>query len=426
MSTLNFELNAISINDLSIILPNSKGNGISIKYLFEQLNIYENIISPVIMGSILMVDTYGISTQLRTGSCYIEMDLSKGQKGEEKLQYKKTFRIYKQERRESKTINSELYLFYFCSEELIISEQTRVSRHYNNTYSEIATNILQKYLNVKTQEKELFISKTKGTKDIVIPALKPFDALYWCASRCVNRNNIPDILFFENKYGFNFISLDDLIKNKAVVLNFNAKNTAEDDDIGNFLGVKSSEIMSQFNLIESIKTGTYSGSVYGFDLITGSFTITPISSEYYSKNSLLNDELLIPSINSTNDGEAPDAKRTLLVTDSKYNQSNYAKKNSPNNNLHEPEFALAHKSAVFSFLNNKKMKLAVPGNFGLTIGMLVDLKYPKRGNITEKKQLDASFAGRHMILAIRHMVTPEIHETFLEISSNSDLSQEQG
>lgn len=423
MASVNFELNAISINELSIIIPTDKGpEKLSIRGIMEQIDLYENIVSPVIMGSIVVVDTIGISKALSTGSCYIHMNLSKDDQNKNLLNYEKTFRIYKQEKRQSKAARSETYIFYFCSDELIVSEQTRVSKSYDDSYSKVAENILKNYLKVNNDK--IQISPSKGIKHIVVPSLKPLDALVWCAHRAINEKNIPDFLFFENKFGFNFASLSSLFKSTPVDLHFSVKNIAQGiNDPQNLFGVKTSEVVSQFNLLESVKKGTYASSIYGFDLITRSFFKQNINNTYYDKTELLNKNKSIPiSQNGIDPSTANDSKRTLIVTDSLYSQSDYAKEKAPNSNLHSPEFSLAHKTAVLSFLSNKKMKILLPGNFSLTIGMIANLKYPKKGELQKGKELDYSFSGKHMIFAIRHIITPQIHETILEVTANSDVS----
>lgn len=421
MASLDQEYNAFSIEDLSLVyLSGNDAKSINIKNLLERLEITENIISPVVMGSLLIIDTFGLAKILRTGSCMISLSVSRT--GRDDFVLRRNFRIYKQDKRKGKSPNSESYLLYFCSEELILSEQTRVSRGYNDTYSEIASNILRNYLNVPNGK--CIISDTDGVKNLVIPSLRPLDALAWCATRAVNYQNIPDILFFENKNGFNFISLSDLYGQNSVPINFSIKNIAiGTDSKSEFLGAKNSEIVRQFNLLESIRKGTYASSIFGYDLITGTFFRQDIRSDYYRRNATLNNQKIVPTVSNRSGNfadESFDSKRTILVTDSQYRLSNYATRNSPNNNLHEPEFSLAHRSAVLSFLTTKKMKILLPGNFNLSVGMLVDLNYPKRGNISEDEQNDLSFSGRQLILAVRHVITPSQHETAIEVASDSE------
>lgn len=422
MASLDQEFSSFSIDDLSVLCEESgRQKTLNVKGLVEQLEITENIVSPVVTGSLLITDTFNVAKLLRTGSCFLKMRLSKT--GGDAFVYEKVARIYKQEKRKPASPNSELSVLYFCSEELILSEQSRISRGYKDTYANIAKNILTDFLSV--EEENQIISETNGIKNIAIPSLKPLDSLFWCASRAVNQKNIPDVLFFENKNGFNFISLSDLFAQDSVPINFSVKNVAEgEDQKSELFGAKTSQITKQFNLIESIKKGAYSGSIYGFDLITRTFFKQQIKSEYYDdKATRLNSKPIVPFVSNkkgTFANEAYDAKRTVLVTDSQFFNSNYAKKNYPTAKLHSPEYSFGHRSSIMSFLTTKKMKLMLPGNFDLTIGMILDLKYPKRGNLREGDELDTSFSGKHMIVAVRQIIRPTQHDTVLEIASDSD------
>jgi hypothetical protein len=55
--------------------------------------------------------------------------------------------------------------------------------------------------------------------------------------------------------------------------------------------------------------------------------------------------------------------------------------------------------------------------------MLVNLKYPKRGKIDQDQQLDYTFSGKHLIVAVRHIIDPGKHETVIEVASDSDLDE---
>ena len=147
MASLDQEFSSFSIDDLSLICEESgRQKVLNIKGLVEQLEITENIVSPVITGSLLVTDTFGLAKLLRTGSCFLRIKLSKT--GNDDFLFEKTVRIYKQEKRKASTPNSELSIMYFCSEEFILSEQSRVSRGYNDTYTNIAKNILVDFLSI--------------------------------------------------------------------------------------------------------------------------------------------------------------------------------------------------------------------------------------------------------------------------------------
>ena len=391
MPALDQEYSSFSIRTLDIVFLDDSGNenSFSVRGIMEQLEITENIISPVITGSIIIKDTSSISRIVKTGSAFLRMSLSKF---DDKFLYEKTARIYKQEKRKLSNQTSEKFILYFCSEEMILSEQSRVSRGYTDTYSNIAKSIFTDFLEV-SQDK-ISISESNGVKNTVVPSLKPFDALYWCANRAVNAKDIPDFLFFENKEGF--------------------------------IGAKSSEIGSQFNLLENIKKGTYASTIYGYDLITGTMFRQEIGNKYYDKRTKLNSATNIPYVSNKKrvmPDNAFESKRMMVVTDSQFNLSKYTQRKAVTTKLQSPEFSLAHRTALLTFISTKRSKVLLPGNFGLTIGMLVNLKFPKRGKVGSDEQLDYTSSGKHLIVAVRHVIDPSKHETVIEVCSDSDLEE---
>lgn len=424
MPALDQEYSSFSIKTLDIVFLDSTGaeKFFSIRGIMEQIEITENIISPVITGSVIVKDTSSIARIVKSGSSFIKLSLSKF---DDKFVYERTARIYKQERRKLSNQTSERFILYFCSDEMILSEQSRVSRGYTDTYTNIAKNIFTDFLDIP--EDQLSLSQSIGVKNMVIPSLKPFDALYWCANRAVNSKEIPDFLFFENKEGFNFVSLDELFSQESLNILFTAKNTIVDgENKEGFLGAKSSEVVSQFNLLDNIKKGTFASSIYGYDIITGTLFRQEISNTYYDKRNKLNTSTNVPYISNKKSVFADvafESKRTVLVTDSQFNLSRYTQRKINSPKLQNPEAALAHRSALLSFISTKKMKILLPGNFGLTIGMLVNLKYPKRGKIDQDQQLDYTFSGKHLIVALRHIIDPTKHETVIEVCSDSDLDE---
>ena len=66
------------------------------------------------------------------------------------------------------------YRLHFCSPELLTNERVRVSRTLQGTYSDMVKDILKNDL--KTT-KNIEIEETEDLKHIVVPNMRPFDAI---------------------------------------------------------------------------------------------------------------------------------------------------------------------------------------------------------------------------------------------------------
>jgi hypothetical protein len=63
-----------------------------------------------------------------------------------------------------------------------------------------------------------------------------------------------------------------------------------------------------------------------------------------------------------------------------------------------------------------------PGNFIFSSGFNVDLKGFNLSMVSKGDSKDVSTNGRYIIIAARHMIKPQLHQTLLEIASESTNS----
>ena len=115
------------VNEISIV---TKGGSIQVTGIFEELNIFDSLMLPVLSGNILIADSIGLSGKLLfDGSEVIQIDITKDEDGQIAA-FKQAFRIYKQTDRRNLNQNSEKYILHFVSDELMFSDQQRVNQSY--------------------------------------------------------------------------------------------------------------------------------------------------------------------------------------------------------------------------------------------------------------------------------------------------------
>jgi hypothetical protein len=176
----------------------TKFGNIDIVGVYQEINIYDGMFMPCMRGEIVIIDAIGLTSKLSLdGSEYIQIEISKSDESGSTL-FNKTFRIYKQSNRENINLTSEIYILHFASEEMIFSEQKKITQSFNGTYTDIVNVVLDIYLKVPLSRRSL-IEKSKGIHSIVIPNLSPLDAIDWLCKRAVNSENLPSFFFFEKK-----------------------------------------------------------------------------------------------------------------------------------------------------------------------------------------------------------------------------------
>ena len=186
------------VNEIIVV---TKAGPIDITSIYIELNVHDSILLPAMSGSVLIVDSIGLTGKLLfDGSESILINISKDINSD-RASFKKAFRVYRQSNRKNVNQNSESYVLHFVADELIYSDQQKINQSFEDSYSNIADNILTDYL--KVPKKQLAIHEpTSGIRKVIIPNLRPLEAIQWCAKRSLDTQNSPNFLFYNNIVGY--------------------------------------------------------------------------------------------------------------------------------------------------------------------------------------------------------------------------------
>lgn len=415
-----------SLNELSIV---TKKGVLDISKIYEEINIFDSILSPVMSGTISINDSVGISSKLIfDGSEVLLVNIGKDTDSAA-FRLKKAFRIYKQSERKNLTQNSETYNLEFVSDEFIFSDQQRINQSYKSTYTDIVQKILTNYLKAPSTKLNGIFEKTSGIRDIVIPNLKPLEAIEWCAKRSVDEKKSPNYVFFENNLGYNYVSLSTLLSQDQLFnIKFSAKNMNETTAVNDLLSPRSYEVISQTDKIQQTRSGVNAGTFIGFDPITRSIGTKKIGFEDHY-NAMKHGNKTPNLAQSTNRGgelatEAYNSKKTVSIFGANRKNSNYVKKYDPTSisKVETQEDFVFQRKAVLTNLMNKKIKLVMPGNFQLTSGFNLNMRVPDFSikESGDDANEDRGLSGKYLIVASRHIIGFEKHETIIEVATTSN------
>jgi len=412
------------INEIVIM---TKVGPIDISGIFEEINIFDSLMMPVMSGNILIKDSIGLSGKLLfDGSESILIDIVKSEKSEI-ASFKKAFRIFKQSNRKEDGLNSEAYTLDFVSDELMYSDQQRINQSYENTYTEIVKKILIDYLKVSPNNLGGYFDNTSGLRKIVIPNLRPLEAIQWCAKRSVDVNRSPNFMFYQNLTGYNFVTLSKLLTQEDILdITFEMKNQKDNNAINEMGGARTIEVVKQTDGIEKTRSGVNAGKFIGFDPITRTVGVKNIGfGDHYNKMKHSNENPNISIIDNrggVKNIEAFDSKKSVSFFSTARQYSNYIKKYDPTSISKDDntEEYIFQRKAILTNLMSKRLKLVMPGNFQLTSGFNVNVIAPNFG-IKEKggDNNDPSISGKYIIVASRQIIGYDKHETILEVASSS-------
>jgi len=409
----------------------STGAVIDVRLILDEINIYEDILSPVITGNIILHDSNDlINKSPITGFEYFSVEFEKPSSSQK---YSKIFRIYKLTDRKRINAQNEMFVLHFCSEELLINELSRVSKTYQSkTIDSIVRDIARNYLKIDSKKIPTSqIHPTVGTHSIVIPNWNPFFAINWLSRMAIHSiYSSPSYVFFEDRDGFHFTPLELLSQGTPIRdvlvsprnLGFETDKSEPDlETSGKTL--YEWEMPCGFDIIQNISSGMYSGSVITIDPVRqriGSMNLS--SSEMFKKTKHLNDKNMTSNLmtrrGTTLEGEFNSLLRmyptTLGHDNLKYGGlSGVALPN-------KVEQWLIQRNMYLSLLHSSRVNISMPGDTEFRVGQVLNAKFPSfiMPDITEK-QLDKLYSGKYFIAALRHSLNRQTHMCYLELAKES-------
>jgi hypothetical protein len=413
--------------------------GFDIRSIFEELNIFDNLLMPCMSGNIVIRDAIGFATKMQfDGSEYIEIDILKDSNNPGSMFFKKRFVIYKLTDRKELNQKSEIYTLHFVSEEYILSEQKKIRQSYTGTHFDMVVKILNNHLQVPYETiidgKKSGIANmepTKGNHNFVVPNLSPFDAIQTITKRAISEAGTPDYLFWQTQIGYNFMSLGTLLSYEPFYkITYGTKNISELNGETNIsdevYGARDIKIISQFNMAENIQSGVYAGKFIGFDPLTRTVQVQEMSFDkiYGLTKKHANDSAINTNVfnkEGTIATQMYDSRVTLYPFQEKRKESKYLKEKDSKSitYIDDSHNYILQRKVIFANLMQRRIKLTLPGNFSLASGNNAELEIPNRFIEQGVDGVDESLSGKYIITGVRHIIRFDKHETVIEVATDS-------
>jgi hypothetical protein len=421
-----------SVNSLNLIMAN--GSKIELKKLMIEMSYYEDIYSFVVSGYIQVLDAQGFGELLTlSGNEFIEINVSKTNNPINGIN--RIFRVYKMGAKiPTGNQNAEVYNLYFCSEEMLLSEQNKVSKSYRGTkISDIITNIVKDIgpagqLRVN-DVRVINIEETMGIYDFIVPKLKPFEAISWLSNyarpAAAGPTGGADMLFFETKDGFYFRSLQSMFsdsvyaeyKYEAENLNKNTQNL--NDKITNVIDY---EITKPYDILNEINSGTFANRIITIDPLTRKVNVKDFSYSDYTGKSLNKGDVAGELKNRTGKTQSQSAEGVLKLAFGNSNQTKvpYIKQQGGVAKDIFIENYVPNRTAQISLANYTTLKAVIPGDPGITAGRTINfdlLTLKPDLNVREKNKF---YSGKYLVSAVRHSIASAgSYQTILELTKDS-------
>ena len=444
-----------------IVLVSHDGNAIAMRDMVIELNIYESIYKNALTGTLVIFDTQNLIQSLpMQGTERLMFKLSTpGTKNNSNLTIDATettgnpFHIYKLSDRKELKEGVESYVLHFCSREMFRNMRHKVSKAYNG---ELSTSVVQIYTDESKLDgkKQLKIEPTRNQDKIVVPNIRPFDAINMLATKALSKNGkSAGYLFYETTKSFYFRSVENMMatqslfpRDEEIEINYSPKNvglgTGKKGASGeyNLYNVDNYSFHQHFNTAFNTMAGTYGSNIITHNIYDKSYNITNYNfhdsfhEEYHAaKGTRRGSQSNYPvsrtpiSLELTDDGsrqkaisDYPESYTVLLPTTRYLHNENTGIFGT------DPEsegYTEARRISRTNQTNNTNvLNIELPGHSYLEAGDVIKFNLPSqepgkgvhRGTI-----LDEHHSGRYLITKLRHQVAKEGYAIIIECIKDS-------
>lgn len=403
------QIKEVQFNSLNGQTANVTGQVVAIE-------IYEDLFSPFMTASIIMRESVDyINLFPFVGEEFVDIeivtpDIDRNIKGR--------FYIYKITDREYTKEKEVVYAVKAISQEFLTDSNSKISKSFSGNISEIAKGLLEKDgLNTR---KRVNVDPSTNTTKFVANFWNPTECLYYISSQAVDAENIPSFMFFENRDGFNFKSIDQLLQKKPYqeFKKDNYSRSLQSDGVNSikdptedFKRIIEISVPVLTDYMSDIQSGKIKSRMITHDILTKKYAVKDYSiKKDTNKPTWLNDNPAYSKYALANSAS------TLINLPKHYtNFSNYIDTTNSK--------TMQRRLSFFQMLNTHKVNIQVFGRTDYTIGQVVSLDIPRATQLfkTENDPRDLILSGKYIVSAINHTITRESHVCNMELIKNSVL-----
>jgi hypothetical protein len=406
----------VSIDRVRVITPKGFYQDITSQVL--NIAFYEDIFSPFITGSIIVKESLDLVNLFPfVGEEFLDLEITTPTLKDTALKGK--YYIYKLTDRETVGDRSVVYQLHFISAEAVADMNKKISKTFSGKISELIEGLVKDKTYGLESEKQVFVEPTFNNLKYISNFWSPIKNIMYLVGNAANMNKTPNYVFFENRDGFYFISLESLYQNAAkqeftldkytrdnVPAGTDARNVEED-----FKRILDISIPTAYDYMDRIRSGMLGSKQISFDVTKKAYSTKNYSMfERFSEQKHLNP-------NPINSDKAIFKYNSLMINYPKAfgNFSNFG--DSTNAKINQERLSL------MKLAEANKLQITVPGRTDYTVGQKVAVNLTRIEPMSKKDDdiRDKMFSGNYLIAAINHLVDKEKHECHMELIKESSL-----
>jgi len=408
----------VSIDKIEIVSNNGFIQNVTNQVI--AIEMFEDIFNPLTTGNVVLKDSLDLANLFPfTGEEFINLIIRTPTYDEPEKIISQQYYIYKMTDRELLGDRSVAYILHFISVEGISDLNKKISKTFGGLISDIAKTLITDKINGLETKKKVFIEQTSNNVNYISNFWSPLRNLNYLSGNAANSNGSANYLFYENRAGFNFNSLEYLYQQPirqefvydAYSRDFGVDGRAIRNVEEDYKRVLEISIPEAFNYMENNRAGMFSNRMINYDLTTKQYIDKKFDllTEFPNRKHL-NDYPLASKKNINR------ANSLIFFYPKYYNNFNNYKDVT---NAH----TIQSRMATLKAAEGSKVQITVPGRTDYTVGMKVKLTLNKMNPITADENssdvTDKLFSGNYIISAVNHYINRQKHECSIELIKDS-------
>lgn len=292
------------------------------------------------------------------------------------------------------------FMLRCVSEEHLYNGSQLVKQSYETVLSSVVPDILSTYLSSK---KEFIVDETKGIQTIAFPKMNPLQSIDMCRTRAVSKQYPSSAyVFFENQAGFNFKTIEGLVKEGKPRIGsrvFNVQrntSSSKPETLANaYRTIINYQNIASTDSNKKAAEGVYKAVTKTFNLSSKTFTSENFNlKDVFSKMETFDKKNQIPNTDDFIDKFGSGVPKQFFVPKDDLRPDNFI------------DTMVAVRNSFAVLLNSNVTRVLVHGDSGLKVGDMVTLELPSATGTTDRKKDDKMVSGNYLVTRLRHMITP--------------------
>ena len=360
------------------------------------INYYESVTSPSISMTVSFIDIdQMVSQEGITGGEMIDLEVIIPDFDQKfKIESKKQKLVLNSVRDVVTSTNKQTATLEFVSDESLVNETCRVNKKFTGNVTQIVKELLQTEPKGIQTKKEIKSDDAVNKYSFVGNLKRPFETIQWLCPKAQASSRNFGFLFFENRDGYHFKSVENLLKQDPEFLYQKPDRPTETD-----LRIIESRLNQSDDVGMNARMGMYSNKTIYIDLQNEAHEVIDFNvSEFKSKKPL-------KVIDTLKDKPT---RMMFRILDQGALQSGATKKEVEKRN----ELAVYQNLSYIrnNLLFSQSLNISVPINPELRAGQVIEVQFPLKSetkkDTTDRfgKEKDNDISGKYLISELRHVM----------------------